>query len=96
MLRFSAYRADEVDWLGNANGSKWGWVIATIPDWAVPDIPSGEDSVTFYHPVYNRYWTGNALFSMNIKANKDVLLSWNCTSGYPNTIDFTDIYLAKN
>lgn len=96
MFRFYAYRSDRLDWLGNTNGSKWGWKIATIPDWAIPDVPSDEDSATFYHPVYNRFWDGNALFSINIRTNKDVQVNWNCTSGYPNTIDFTDIYLAKN
>lgn len=96
MFRFYAYRSDRLDWLGNTNGSKWGWKIATIPDWAIPDVPSNEDSASFYHPVYNRFWDGNALFSINIRTNKDVQVSWNCTSGYPNTIDFTDIYLAKN
>lgn len=96
MFRFYAYRSDGLDWLGNTNGSKWGWKIATIPDWAIPDVPSDEDSATFHHPVYNRFWDGNALFSINIRTNKDVQVNWNCTSGYPNTIDFTDIYLAKN
>lgn len=96
MFRFYAYRSDRLDWLGHTNGSKWGWKIATIPDWAIPDVPSDEDSASFYHPVYNRFWDGNALFSINIRTNKDVQVNWNCTSGYPNTIDFTDIYLAKN
>ena len=96
MFRFYAYRSDRLDWLGNTNGSKWGWKIATIPDWAIPDVPSDEYAASFYHPVYNRFWDGNALFSINILTNKEVQVNWNCTSGYPNTIDFTDIYLAKN
>ena len=96
MFRLCGYRADAVDWLGNTNGSKWGWKIATIPDWAIPDVPSGEDSATFYHPVYSRWWDGNALFSIHVRTNKEVTVDWNCTSGYPNTVDFTDIYLAKN
>ena len=96
MFRLYGYRSDSVDWLGNTNGSKWGWKIATIPDWAIPDVPSDEDSATFFHPVYSRWWDGNALFAIIIRTNKDVQVSWNCTSGYPNTIDFTDIYLAKN
>lgn len=96
MFRFYGYRADAVDWLGNTNGSKWGWKIATIPDWAIPDVASGEDSATFYHPVYSRWWDGNALFTVNIRTNKDVQVNWNCTSGFPNSVDFTDIYLAKN
>lgn len=95
MFKFSAYREDNVDWLGNTSGSTWGWKIATIPDWAIPDAPSGEDSVTFYHPVYSRFWDGNALFSISIFKNKDVKASWNCTSGFPNSVDFTDIYLAE-
>lgn len=96
MFRFYAYRSDRLDWLGNTNGSKWGWKIATIPNWAIPDVPSNDDSVSFFHPVYNRFWDGNALFSITIRKNKDVQVNWNCTSGYPNTIDFTDIYLAEN
>lgn len=95
MFKFSAYREDRVDWLGNTSGSIWGWKIATIPDWAIPDAPSGEDSVTFHHPVYSRFWDGNALFSISIYKNKDVKVSWNCASGFPNSVDFTDIYLAK-
>ena len=95
MFKFSAYREDRVDWLGNTSGSKWGWKIATIPDWAIPDAPSGQNSVTFHHPVYSRFWDGNALFSISIFKNKDVKVSWNCTSGFPNSVDFTDIYLAK-
>lgn len=96
LFRFYAYRSDRLDWLGNTNGSKWGWKIATIPDWAIPDVPSDEDSATFYHPVYSRWWDGNALFSINIRTNKGVQVNWNCTSGFPNSVDFTDIYLAKN
>ena len=96
MFKFSAYRSDRLDWLGNTNGSKWGWKIATIPDWAIPDVPSGEVSVQFHHPVYSRFWDGNALFAISIWTNKDVQVSWNCTSGFPNSVDFTDIYLAKN
>lgn len=96
MFRLYGYRSDASDWLGNTNGSKWGWKIATIPDWAIPDVPSNEDSATFYHPVYSRWWDGNALFSINIRTNKDVQVNWNCTSGFPNSVDFTDIYLAKN
>ena len=39
--------------------------------------------------------TGNDEITEISAKNKDVKVSWNCTSGFPNSVDFTDIYLAK-